>query len=206
MAHHWGNVVFGEIVPRCACASSASLRSSWPNLTGLITVVRLLFGWTFFPSYLSPSSASSRLSLLSPVCVCGVCCKDWGDERYNVQIIRGMIERREICCVDQKKNDCDLLLDEDTKRRKRPFVFLSPFVVHWWVHFPSSFPHVSTSPAVTRFFFFAKSGGFFVEVRSLFGWDYIFALLYLCITPVWCIAGATLRHVVLKNSGWLTGY
>ena len=48
-----------------------------------------------------------------------------------MQIIRGMIERREICCVDQKESDCDLLLDEDTKRRKRPFVFLSPFVVHW---------------------------------------------------------------------------
>ena len=30
--------------------------------------------------------------------------------------------------------------------------FFSSFVVHWWVHFPSSFPHVSTSPAVTRFF------------------------------------------------------
>ena len=32
-------------------------------------------------------------------------------------------------------------------------LFFSSFVVHWWVQFPSSFPHVSTSPAVTRFFF-----------------------------------------------------
>ena len=32
-------------------------------------------------------------------------------------------------------------------------LFFSSFFVHWWVHFPSSFPHVPTSPAVTRFFF-----------------------------------------------------
>ena len=32
-------------------------------------------------------------------------------------------------------------------------LYFSSFVVHWLVHFPSSFPHVSASPAVTRFFF-----------------------------------------------------
>ena len=37
---------------------------------------------------------------------------------------------------------------------ERTRLFFSSFVVHWWVHFPSSFPHVSTSLAVTRFFFF----------------------------------------------------
>ena len=31
-------------------------------------------------------------------------------------------------------------------------LFFSSFVVHRWVQFPSSFPHVSTSPTVTRFF------------------------------------------------------
>ena len=46
-----------------------------------------------------------------------------------------------------------LLHDEDTRCRKRLFVFFSSFVIHWWVHFPSSFPHMSTSPAVTHFFF-----------------------------------------------------
>ena len=37
-----------------------------------------------------------------------------------------------------------LLPDEDTKCRNRLFVSFSSIVVHWWVHFPSSFPHVST--------------------------------------------------------------
>ena len=32
-------------------------------------------------------------------------------------------------------------------------VFVSSFVFLWWVQFPSSFPNLSTSPAVTRFFF-----------------------------------------------------
>ena len=32
-------------------------------------------------------------------------------------------------------------------------LFFSLFAIHWWVHFPSSFPHVSTSPAVTCLFF-----------------------------------------------------
>ena len=31
-------------------------------------------------------------------------------------------------------------------------VFVSSFVFLWWVQFPSSFPNLSTSPAVTRFF------------------------------------------------------
>ena len=35
-----------------------------------------------------------------------------------------------------------LLADEGTKCRKRSFVFFSSFVIHWWVHFPSSFPRV----------------------------------------------------------------
>ena len=43
--------------------------------------------------------------------------------------------------------------DEDFKWRKRSFIFFSSFVVHRRVHFPSSFPHASTSAAVTRFFF-----------------------------------------------------
>ena len=33
------------------------------------------------------------------------------------------------------------LPDEDTKCQNRSFVFFSLFVVHWWVHFLSSFPH-----------------------------------------------------------------
>ena len=36
-------------------------------------------------------------------------------------------------------------------------LFFSSFVVHWWVSFPSSFPDVSTSPAVSRFFFKTNS-------------------------------------------------
>ena len=32
-------------------------------------------------------------------------------------------------------------------------LFFSSFVGHWWVHFPRSFPHVSASPTVNRFFF-----------------------------------------------------
>ena len=44
-----------------------------------------------------------------------------------------------------------LLPDKDTKSRKCLFVFFSSFIFHWWVHFLSSFSHVSTSPAVTHF-------------------------------------------------------
>ena len=48
-------------------------------------------------------------------------------------------------------------------------LFFSSFVVHWWVHFPSSFPHMSTSPAVTCFFltrdFVRAENDFHISVR-----------------------------------------
>ena len=62
-------------------------------------------------------------------------------------------KRRKIDNNRRKKED---LLSSFTWRRLRvesACVFVSSFVVHWWVQFVSSFPNLSISPAVTRFFF-----------------------------------------------------
>ena len=49
---------------------------------------------------------------------------------------------------------------------KSTCLFFSSFVIHWRVQFPSSFPHVSTSPAVTRFFFLSYVGCVLLQACS----------------------------------------
>ena len=58
------------------------------------------------------------------------------------------LSRKKSLCIRKELGNCTYqwTTNADTK-------LLSSFVVHWWVQFPSSFPNVSTSPAVTRFFF-----------------------------------------------------